>query len=99
LLAAGVRISRYEPDLLHTKAITVDGRIAVIGSVNIDMRSLWLNFEISLFIYDQAGAARVRALQENYLRESVDLHPRAWLQRPATARVAEGVLRLLGPML
>jgi cardiolipin synthase A/B len=99
LLAAGVRISRYEPDLLHTKAITVDGRIAVIGSVNIDMRSLWLNFEISLFIYDQAGAARVRALQEDYLRESVDLHPRAWLQRPATARVAEGVLRLLGPML
>jgi cardiolipin synthase A/B len=99
LLSAGVRIARYEPDLLHTKAITVDGRIAVIGSVNIDMRSLWLNFEISLFIYDQACAARVRALQASYLRDSVDLHPRAWRQRPATARVAEGVLRLLGPML
>ena len=99
LLSAGVRIARYEPDLLHTKAITVDGRIAVIGSVNIDMRSLWLNFEISLFIYDQACAARVRALQEGYLRDSVDLHPEAWRRRPATARVAEGVLRLLGPML
>ncbi|MFU8820044.1 MAG: cardiolipin synthase [Gammaproteobacteria bacterium] len=99
LLSAGVRIARYEPDLLHTKAITVDGRIAVMGSVNIDMRSLWLNFEISLFIYDQACAARVRALQERYLRDSVDLHPEAWRRRPATARVAEGVLRLLGPML
>jgi cardiolipin synthase A/B len=99
LLSAGVRISRYEPDLLHTKAITVDGRIAVVGSVNIDMRSLWLNFEISLFIYDREAAARVRALQEGYLRDSVDLHPRAWSERPATARVAEGVLRLLGPML
>ena len=99
LLSAGVRIARYEPDLLHTKAITVDGRIAVIGSVNIDMRSLWLNFEISLFIYDEVCAARVRALQERYLRESVELHPEAWRQRPATARVAEGILRLMGPML
>lgn len=99
LLSAGVRIARYEPDLLHTKAITVDGRIAVIGSVNIDMRSLWLNFEISLFIYDRDCAARVRALQESYLRESVDVHPEAWRQRPAIERVAEGVLRLLGPML
>jgi cardiolipin synthase A/B len=99
LLAADVRIARYEPDLLHTKAITVDGRIAVIGSVNIDMRSLWLNFEISLFIYDPAAAARVRALQESYLAESVDVHPQAWQGRPLPERVAEGVLRLLGPML
>lgn len=99
LLAAGVRIARYEPDLLHTKAITVDGRIAVMGSVNIDMRSLWLNFEISLFIYDQACAARVRALQQAYLHDSVELHPRAWRERPLTQRAAEGVLRLLGPML
>ncbi len=99
LLSAGVRIAHYEPDLLHTKAITVDGRMAVIGSVNIDMRSLWLNFEISLFIYDPGCAARVRALQESYLRDSVELHPEAWRGRPATTRVAEGVLRLLGPML
>jgi cardiolipin synthase A/B len=99
LLSAGVRIARYEPDLLHTKAITVDRRIAVLGSVNIDMRSLWLNFEISLFIYDERCARQVRALQESYLRDSVELQARAWQRRPATERVAEGVLRLLGPML
>jgi cardiolipin synthase A/B len=99
LLAAGVRIARYEPDLLHTKAITVDGQIAVIGSVNIDMRSLQLNFEISLFIYERAGAARIRALQESYLRESVELQPEAWRQRPVKHRIAEGVLRLFGPLL
>lgn len=99
LLSAGVRICRYEPDLLHTKSITVDGRIAVLGSVNLDMRSLWLNFEISLFVYDDAGATRIRALQGHYLRNSVELQPEAWRQRSATAKVAEGVLRLLGPML
>ncbi len=99
LLRAGVRIARYQPDLLHTKAITVDGQVAVIGSLNLDMRSLWLNFEISLFIYDQRAAAQVRELQETYLRDSVDLQRQAWRQRPATERMAEGVLRLLGPML
>jgi cardiolipin synthase len=99
LLGAGVQIARYEPDLLHTKAITVDGRIAVLGSVNIDMRSLWLNFEISLFIYDRACVSRVRELQERYLRDSVLLHPRAWRERSLGARVAEGVLRLMGPLL
>jgi cardiolipin synthase A/B len=99
LLSAGVCIARYEPDMLHTKAITVDGKIAVVGSVNIDTRSLWLNFEISLFIYDRAAAARVRALQAHYLRDSVELQPSAWRQRPPAARIAEGVLRLMGPVL
>ena len=99
LLDAGVQITRYRPDLLHTKAITVDGRIAVLGSVNIDMRSLWLNFEISLFIYDRACVGRVRELQERYLRDSALLHPQAWRERPLAARVAEGVLRLMGPLL
>ncbi|NHA13799.1 cardiolipin synthase [Thioalkalivibrio sp. XN279] len=99
LLAAGVQIARYEPDLLHTKAITVDGRIAVLGSVNIDMRSLWLNFEISLFIYDRDCVSRVRELQARYLHDSVLLHPRAWRERSLGARVAEGVLRLMGPLL
>lgn len=99
LLAAGVRIARYEPDLLHTKAITVDGRIAVLGSVNIDMRSLWLNFEISLFIYDRLCVSRVRDLQARYLHDSVLLQPSAWEGRGLGGRVAEGVLRLLGPLL
>lgn len=99
LLAAGVRIARYEPDLLHTKAITVDGRIAVLGSVNIDMRSLWLNFEISLFIYDRGCVSRIRDLQARYLHDSVLLQPSAWEGRPLGGRVAEGVLRLLGPLL
>ncbi|MGD9387573.1 MAG: cardiolipin synthase [Gammaproteobacteria bacterium] len=99
LLAAGVRVARYEPDLLHTKAITVDGRMAVLGSVNIDMRSLWLNFEISLFIYDRGCVSRIRELQARYLHDSVLLQPHAWSRRPLSGRVAEGVLRLMGPLL
>jgi cardiolipin synthase len=99
LLEAGVQIWRYEPDLLHTKTITVDRRLAIIGSVNLDMRSLWLNFEISLAVYDPDTAQQIRRLQSGYLAESVQLHPEAWGRRPRTERMAEGVLRLLGPLL
>ena len=47
-----------KPILDADTVVAVDGRIAVLGSVNIDMRSLWLNFEISLFIYDRGCVSR-----------------------------------------
>ena len=48
LLRAGVKIHLFGNGLLHTKAITVDGELALVGSMNLDMRSLQLNFELSL---------------------------------------------------
>ena len=51
LLEAGVRIHLYRNGLLHTKSITADQRISMFGTVNLDMRSLWLNYEVALFVY------------------------------------------------
>ena len=47
LLAAGVEIYEYPLGLLHTKSITADRQIALVGSANMDRRSLQLNFELS----------------------------------------------------
>lgn len=47
LLAAGVKIYQFEGGLLHTKSVLVDGELSLVGTVNPDMRSLWLNFEIT----------------------------------------------------
>ncbi len=47
LLAAGVKIYQFEGGLLHTKSVLVDGELSLVGTVNLDMRSLWLNFEIT----------------------------------------------------
>ncbi|WP_348265745.1 phospholipase D-like domain-containing protein, partial [Salmonella enterica] len=44
LLAAGVKIYQLEGGLLHTKSVLVDGELSRVGTVNLDMRSLWLNF-------------------------------------------------------
>ena len=52
LMAAGVKILRFDAGLLHTKAITVDDDFALFGTVNLDNRSLHLNFEMMLLVFD-----------------------------------------------
>jgi len=67
LLAAGVRIFEYEGGLLHTKSLTIDGEVTLIGSANMDRRSFELNFENNIIFYDQSLTADVRQRQESYI--------------------------------
>ena len=99
LLAVGVRVAQFRGGLLHTKAIIVDGGFTVLGSVNMDMRSLWLNFEISLFVYDRDFTRRTRQLIRGYLADSRFIDAEAWRQRPARQRLVENLARLVGPLL
>ena len=52
LLQAGVAIHEYQPSMIHTKTVTVDGAYALIGSPNFDTRSFGLNYEEALVVYD-----------------------------------------------
>ncbi|HJP98750.1 MAG TPA: phospholipase D-like domain-containing protein, partial [Rhodanobacteraceae bacterium] len=54
LLEAGVAIHEYQPTMIHTKTVTVDGSIALIGSPNFDERSFELNYEEALVVYDNS---------------------------------------------
>ena len=99
LLSEGVRIAAFKGGLLHTKSISVDGEYCLFGSLNLDMRSLWLNFEVSLFIYDQALVAQIRELQIRYLRDADLIDPVACRQRPLSRRFAENAVHLLAPLL
>jgi cardiolipin synthase len=99
LLRAGVRIQRHRPGLLHAKTITVDRRFAMIGSVNLDMRSFWLNFEVSLFLYDTDFASQVRWLQTKYCDTSDELVMSEWSRRSIVEKAAEHIARLFGPLL
>lgn len=60
LLAAGIRVFYQPPPFVHTKLLLVDDIWALIGSANLDTRSLRLNFEQNLSVFDAAFAARVR---------------------------------------
>ena len=61
MMAAGVRVYRYQPGMLHAKLIAIDQQLAVVGSANMDMRSMYLNFEIAILAHDgQLTAASER---------------------------------------
>lgn len=99
LLDNGVEIFLYRDGLLHTKSITVDGKVSMFGTVNLDMRSLWLNYEVACFFYDPAFAAELRKLQQSYLDDSDQIDRDKWEQRSFGNRFLENTLRLVGPLL
>ena len=99
LLSAGVQIMHFQQGLLHTKTITLDGEISLIGSVNMDMRSFFLNFEITLFVFDADFTAKIREMQEEYIRHSLPIDLETWRQRPFRQRLASNAAQLLGPLL
>lgn len=99
LLDAGVRVHLYRPRFLHAKHVTVDGRIAVVGSVNIDIRSFELDCEISLLLYDRAMVGALEALQARQLEASRQLTAAEWNRRPLLARVVENTARMADTLL
>jgi cardiolipin synthase len=96
---AGVRILRYTAGLLHTKSITVDGTLALFGTANLDIRSLSLNFELMLAIYDAAFASQLLALQRRYEQDSLQVVVDEWRARPLTERLKEGFAFMAAPLL
>ena len=99
LLSAGVQIYWFKAGLLHTKCVVIDGNIALFGSVNLDIRSFWLDFEVTIGIYDPDFAQRLLALQEQYIQNSAEVNLEAWRLRPRRARFYENLTRLASPLL
>jgi cardiolipin synthase len=95
LLAAGVRIWLYpEPFVLHAKHFSVDDRVAVVGSSNMDMRSFALNYEVVMMMTGEPIVARLGEVQDTYRSLSTELTPEAWRDRSRGARYLDNLMRL-----
>ena len=70
LVAAGVQVSLFRGGLLHTKSVLIDDSWSLFGSLNLDPRSLFLNFELTLAVYDREFSAELSRLQAGYLAQS-----------------------------
>jgi cardiolipin synthase len=99
LIKADVNILLFTEGLLHSKTITVDNDFCLFGSVNLDMRSFWLNFELTLFIYDQEFTSRLRNLQQQYIMGAYPLDYKTYQQRSFIQRFKENTALLVGPLL
>jgi cardiolipin synthase A/B len=99
LLVAGVRIHRFHGGLLHTKSMVIDREVSMFGTLNFDLRSFHLNFEVSMLVYDAAFAGRLLALQRSYLADCDPVELQAWRRRPGWRRLVENAAQLASPVL
>ena len=97
LLRAGVRIFSYTPGFLHAKTWLVDDRIAAVGTVNLDYRSLYLHFENSVLIYGGAVLDDVRRDLAEIERESAEVKL-ADCRTGFFGTMYSAVLRLVAPL-
>ena len=99
LLDAGVCLKTFDAGLLHTKAVVIDNRFALFGTVNMDMRSFYLNLEVSLAVYTPDTVAAIRTLLDGYLEQSEAVELKKWEQRRRLQRFIERCARLISPLL
>ena len=99
LLDMGVRIYRYGERFLHAKHLSFDDAVVLIGSSNMDIRSFQLNEEVSLLVYGEALAQRLRREQERYVAGAERLTKEAWSRRSRGRRLAQNLARLMSPLL
>lgn len=99
LLQAGVEIYLFDGGLLHTKAMLMDDQLALVGSVNLDIRSLQLNFELTVALTTPDSCARVRAVLDGYQARSEQLLLSRWQNRNKAARALERLMYFMSPLL
>jgi cardiolipin synthase len=99
LLTAGVKIYEYEGGLLHTKSLTLDGEVTLIGSANMDRRSFELNYENNILFHDPALTGVMRERQQDYIARSHPVTKEAVAAWPMRRRLWNNLIATLGPVL
>ncbi len=95
-LALGIEVYEYQPAMMHTKAMMVDGILSIVGSSNFDNRSFELNDELNAAIFDRAVAKRLTEDFERDVTKSKKLDLEQWRSRPIHIRGREKLWSLFG---
>ena len=99
LLAAGCRIFEYQPGMIHSKCMLVDDQIAAIGSANMDIRSFYLNYEVTAMFYDSDVTEQLAAVFLDLLEHTEEQNAASRLDLGLGQRLAEGFAKVLSPLL
>lgn len=99
LSAAGVRIFRYQPGMMHAKVFLIDDRGAAVSTVNLDNRSFRLNFELTVLVADPEFAGEVEQMFEVDFASSREMADNAVADMPLWFRLASRGANLFAPVL
>ena len=99
LLSAGVKIYEYKPGFIHAKNIVSDDSVAVVSTINVDFRSLYLHFENGVWFYNSPV---IEEIKEDFLdtlevseRKTLSQMKKEWL----IVKIARSILRVFAPLL
>ncbi len=100
LIKCGVKVYFYRKDsFVHAKSITVDGRISMVGTANMDIRSYELNYEINAVIYDDETTKILEELFNDDLSVSTMMTEEEYGRTPKYIKVVEAVARMFSTLL
>ena len=103
LLDAGVKIYEYEPGFIHSKSYVADGKYAMIGTVNLDYRSLVHHFENGIWMYKTDSIADIKRDIDETIEKSIEITPEVFAKsinsRFLTPKVIHAIVRIFAPML
>ena len=99
LLQRGVKVYLYQKGFIHSKTISIDSKLAFVGTVNMDTRSFCLNFEITAIIHEAALCKACEDNFENDKQQSQLISITQWQNRPVLHRGLDSVCRLLSALL
>lgn len=98
LMDAGVKIYEYEPGFVHAKSYLVDDEFAMIGTINLDYRSLVHHFENGIWMYQCESINEMKADIEDTMSKSIEIHPDT-LRINLLQRFIRSVIRIFAPMM
>lgn len=100
LLRAGVRIYLYRaPTVLHAKHLSIDDDVALIGTSNLDIRSLSLHMELMVMLASDSLVTELRTVEDEYRANSHELTLETWLQRPRREKALDNLMRLTSALM
>ncbi len=99
LLEAGVRICEYAPGFVHAKVFVSDDVKAVVGTVNLDYRSLYHHFECGAILYRSSQVAAIEQDMQETLKKCVEIQPEDYKKLKLTDRMLGRIMRIIAPMM
>jgi cardiolipin synthase len=99
LLQHGVKVYRYQEGFLHEKVMLVDNHFAVVGSANLDFRSMFINFEITVVAQDEAFVQKIEAMLERDFKHSRLLRMNEFENMTLWEKITARAANLLAPVL
>jgi len=98
-IESGVIIYQHKETFVHSKVVTVDGSLALVGSANMDTRSFLINFELSLLLYDKTATHHLESEFNQMVTRSVRVQHAHLTRQPLWKNLAEGTCRMFSPLL